>query len=150
MVNKKIAARKETLHSLIRYLGIGGFVFVLDTAMFQSLLNAGVFRPVATTISYGIAVAVHFTLNKFFSFKSFDRSTASQVRTYLVVVIFSWLMTLVIIEGGVRLLGMPSLWAKILAIVVNIPVGYVCHRYLTFGEGIAAAWRRWQRSLSRR
>jgi len=141
----KLTVHKETLRSLIRYLGIGGFVFLLDIATFQLSIKAGIYRPLATTIAYVLAVTAHFLLNKFFNFRNFDRSTARQLRTYLVVVIFSWLVTLLVIEVSVRWLGWLPLWAKILAIVINIPVGFLANRYLTFGAGIGATLRKWQR-----
>ncbi len=104
----------------------------------------------ATTISYGLAVTAHFTLNKFLNFRNFERSTLSQFRTYGVVVVFLWIISMLLIEVGVRAFGLLPMQAKILAIAVNIPTGYVANRYLTFGGGIRGTWRRWQRSRWRR
>jgi putative flippase GtrA len=139
-------SNRQLLVSFLRYICIGGIVFVIAIGTFQLLLMSQVYRPLATTISYTIAAVVHFTLNKFFNFKNFDRSTANQLKTYLVVVVFCWLITLLIVETLVRSFGSSPLLALVVSIVVNIPVGFLGHRYFTFGSGIKASWRRWQRS----
>ena len=132
-----------------RYLLIGGFVFCLDIGSFQALIKAGTFRPLATTLSYLLAIATHFTLNRFLNFRRFERSVVQQGGTYLVIAGFSLLLSIAIVEAGVRLLGLPSLAAKIIAVAVNVPVGFLGHRYLTFGAGIGVVVRRlWTRGTS--
>lgn len=138
------------LPSLLRYLLIGGIVFVVDVGAFQLLLLFHTYVPLATTLSYGSAVVVHFTLNKFFNFKNFERSTLRQFRTYLLVVAVCWLITVLIIQIGIGRLGLTPLQAKLIAVVLNIPIGFVCHKYLTFGAGVRTRLRQLQRSRVRR
>jgi putative flippase GtrA len=133
---------RHTQRLLTRYLLIGGFVFCLDVGSFQALLKAALFRPLATTASFLIAISAHFTLNRFFNFRRFERSALAQARTYSVVAGVSLLLSIVIVEAGVRLLGLPPIVAKIIAVAVNVPVGFLGHRYLTFGAGIGVAVRR--------
>ena len=130
---------------LSRYIGIGGLVFVLYVGTFQLLILAQVYRTLATTIAYVISVSCHFTLNKFFNFRNFERSTARQVKTYIVVVIFCWLVTLVVIEACVRGLGLTPFLAQMVAIAVNIPTGFLGNYYLTFGGGVKGLLRTGQR-----
>jgi len=127
--------------TLAKYLAIGGFVFCIDAGLFQLLMLAGVPLAVTTTVSYAIGVCVHFVLNRQLNFRNFERSALSQLRTYLVVVFASYLLTLLIIEVLFRLFAVPPLAGKIAAIVINIPFGFVCHRYLTFGNGLGHAFR---------
>jgi putative flippase GtrA len=133
---------RQTQLLLARYLLIGGFVFCLDVGSFQALVRAGLFRPLATTLSFLLAVSTHFTLNRFVNFRRFERSVLDQARTYAVVAGVSLLLQIAIVEAGVRLLGLPPIVAKIIAVAINIPIGFLGHRYLTFGEGIAVAVRR--------
>ncbi|MBD3881915.1 GtrA family protein [Phormidium tenue FACHB-886] len=135
----------KLVFSLLRYLGIGGLVFFVDVGTFQWLILHQAYVFLAASISYSLAVVCHFTLNKFLNFRNFERSTARQFRTYLVVVAFCWLVTLVVVESGVRL-GLAPLTAKLIAVGLNIPLGFLGHRYLTFGSGIRKAWHRWRRS----
>lgn len=120
----------------VRYVCIGGFVFVLDIGSFQGLIVSGVYRPLATTLSYLLAISTHFTLNRVLNFRNFDRPGSSQLRTYLVVAGFSWVITMIVIEGCVRWVDMLPLHAKILAVAINIPIGFLGHRLFTFGPGL--------------
>ncbi len=135
-------SHKSLLH-FTRYLCIGGLVAVVDIGTFQLLISLHVYRPLAVTIAYTLAVVSHFTLNKFFNFRNFERSTTRQLRTYLVVVVFCWIVTLIAIEIGVRV-GLSPLQAKLVAVVLNIPTGYLGNYYLTFGSGIRATLRKWR------
>jgi putative flippase GtrA len=143
---------KQSQALMARYLVIGGLVFCLDVGSFKLLLLAFHYRPstsgsllalaVATVCSYCIAVSAHFTLNRAFNFRSFDRTFVQQARTYLVIVFLSALLTVGIVQFGVRMFGVDPVLAKIFAIALNVPVGFFGHRYLTFGAGIGATYRR--------
>jgi putative flippase GtrA len=127
---------------LIRYVSIGAIVFVVDVGLFRLLVGTGVFLAIAATISFGIAICVHFTFNKYVNFRAHDRPVGEQAGTYALVAFVCWLVTLAVIESGVRLFGLTPLAAKLVAVAVNLPVGFLGHRYLTFGPGIAHAIRR--------
>ncbi len=128
-----------------RYIGIGGLVFVLNVGTFQLLILAQVYRPLATTIAYVLGVACHFILNKFFNFRNFERSIAHQLKNYVVVVIFCWLVTVLVIEVCVRRLGLAPWLAQLVAVAVNIPTGFLGNYYLTFGGGVKPLLRKLQR-----
>ncbi len=134
---------------LSRYIGIGGLVFVLYFGTFKLLILAQVYLPLATTIAYVIAVSSHFLLNKFFNFKNFERSIAHQLKSYVVVVIFCWFVTLLVIEICVRRLGLEPWLAQLVAVALNIPAGFLGNYYLTFGGGIKALLRMLQRYFSK-
>lgn len=131
--------------TFLRYIGIGGVVFVFNVGVFQLFLNLRFPLSLATTIAYGLSVIVHFLLNKFLNFKSFERSILHQLRTYLAVVTFCWLITVLVVQIGVNWLSLPPVVATMVAIVINIPLGFLGNRYLTFEGGIRAAWRRARR-----
>jgi putative flippase GtrA len=131
------AARRQ----LAIYLTIGIVVFAIDTGSFQLLVLAHLLLPVAATLSDIVAVSTHFTLNRWLNFRNFDRGVQAQARTYAAIVFLQYLLTLLIIEGAVHLANASPLVAKIIAIAVNIPVGFLAHRNLTFAGGIAAGLR---------
>jgi putative flippase GtrA len=133
---------KQTQSLLARYLAIGGFVFCLDVGSFWLFLRADLYRPLATVLSYCIAVSVHFTLNRLFNFRNFDRTIVQQAGTYLVIVVLLAFLTVGVVEFGVRTFGLNPVVAKIVAIALNVPAGFLGHRYLTFGAGIGATFRR--------
>ena len=128
---------------LIRYVAIGGAVFVISTGSFVFLIQHHVELFLATSISYALDVLSHFTLNRCVNFRNFDRSWQAQARTYGLVVTVQWLLTLGIVALGVGA-GLSPLAAKLVAVATNVPVGFFAHRYLTFGQGIFAMFRRLQ------
>lgn len=125
-----------------RYLAIGSTVFVIDVGSFQLLMRERVILALSATLSYGLGLCVHFALNKYYNFRSHDRAVTSQVTTYLVVAFALWLTTLAVVEIGFRVFGLTPLVSKVLAVAVNIPLGFLGHRCLTFGGGISAQLKR--------
>ncbi len=130
-----------------RYVVIGAVVFVVDVGLFQLFVARGLALAMAATVAYGSALWAHFLLNKFMNFRSHDRATHEQASTYLVVSLVCWLVTLAVITFATNVLRMPPLQAKLLAVVVNLPIGFISNRFLTFGPGIIARGRQfffWQ------
>jgi putative flippase GtrA len=112
--------------------------------VFRTLLSARAVPELAATVAGAIAMVVHFGLNKYVNFRNHDRPVYQQAGTYLAVGCLWWVVTLTIIASLTRLLGVPPLYAKLVAVAVNFPVGYLAHRYLTFGKGITATYRAWR------
>jgi putative flippase GtrA len=122
---------------LARYLSIGGMVFCIDVGLFALLLHARwPLLPVAT-LSYGAGVIAHFTLNKYVNFRAHDRPVHLQASNYSIVAFACWLTTLAIVKLAVAF-GVPPLAGKLAAVAVNVPVGFLGHRNVTFGRGVFA------------
>ena len=138
---------RRTQLLLIRYVAIGGFVFCVDVATFQALLRAGLILPAATSLSFLLAMATHFTLNRFLNFRNFERTIVQQLGTYLIVAAVALLIQNGAVLSGVYLLGWPPLLAKIAGIAINLPFSFLGHRYLTFGHGIVGTLRRRRTSV---
>lgn len=123
-----------------RYAVIGGFVTCIDFGTFALALRAGWPLLGVITISWAFAVTTHFLLNKFVNFRAHDRPTHHQLVTYGAVAFTTWLTTTAIVKGAVAF-GAPPLLGKVFSIAVNVPIGFLGHRYLTFGRGIVATVR---------
>ncbi len=136
---------RRVLPFFARYVFIGGIVFIIDINVFRAMLNvrwplqalhsAFAVRQMATAISLLIAYVTHFNVNKYVTFRSFDRPASRQFATYLLVATTCWLITSLIIEVAVRL-GYAPLTGKCVAVLVNIPIGFIGHKKLTFGNGL--------------
>lgn len=124
---------------LTRYLFVGGLSFAIDAGSFAILLYLSVYRPIASAVSFILGTCCHFILNRSFSFKNFDRPIRQQIGTYVVVSAFCLILTVGIIEVMAGVLRVPSMIAKIMAIAINLPVGFFGHKYLTFGGRIKRA-----------
>jgi putative flippase GtrA len=127
---------------LITYGAIGLIVSAIDFSTF----NLALYRfhnplYIATTEAYTVGVTSHFLLNRQFNFRNFERRFHEQATTYIGIVFAAWLFTLFIVTTAVHF-GMAPFPARILAVILNFPVGFASHRYLTFGPGIIATLRR--------
>jgi putative flippase GtrA len=138
---------RQTGTLLGRYLAIGAFVFCIDVATFAAFVDAHLILPAATSLSFGIATATHFTLNRVLNFRNFERTIVQQLGTYLIVAAICLAIQNAAVLVGVHLLLMPPLLAKIAGIAINIPIGFLGHRYLTFDRGIVARLRRHDAAL---
>jgi putative flippase GtrA len=117
------------------YLAIGGTVFCVDVSMFQFCIAHRMILPLASTTAYFTGTTTHFLLNRYANFRRFDRAIHDQARTFAFIIFVQWLITLAIISALVAHGVLPTL-ARITAIAVNLPLGFVANRYLTFGVGI--------------
>lgn len=122
---------------LVRYLSIGGFVTCVDIGSFAAFLWLRWPLWVVATVSYGLGVVTHFALNKYANFRAHDRPIAHQAGRYAIVAFVCWLTTLGIVKGAVAL-SLAPLLGKVAAVAFNIPLGFLGHRYVTFGERRAA------------
>lgn len=125
---------------IARYVIIGALVFVIDVASFQALLREHAMLAVAATGSFGASLCTHFSLNRLWNFRNFERSGLAQFRTYMFVVAIQYAISLASIEIAVTL-GAAPIIAKVASVLLNFPVGFIGHRYLTFGSGLSAALR---------
>lgn len=137
----RLLAERTWPYQLARYCSIGGFTFLVDFSSFALMLHAHWPLTLVATLSYGLGTVVHFSCNKYLNFRAHDRPVRQQVVTYAIVVVFCWLTTVAIVDGMVAL-GLQPLVAKVIAVAVNVPIGFLGHRHLTFGPGIAAVVQR--------
>ncbi len=126
----------------VRYLVVGAIVFVVDVGLFQALNAAHAALWVATSVAYTVGVVVHFILNKYVNFRAFDRTIFAQARTYLALQVPMLLLTTAVVETCSLAFHLTPLVSKAISIAVNLPIGFLSHRYLTFSKGITAAVRR--------
>jgi putative flippase GtrA len=132
---KRLARDRVTQRLFATYVAIGGFVFLAYMGLFSALVSLRVPLNVAATVAYFSATALHFTLNRYANFRRFDRAVHDQARTFVTVVVVQWLVLLAIVNVLVARGARPAL-ATTIALIVNLPLGFVANRYLTFGIGI--------------
>jgi putative flippase GtrA len=132
----------DTARTFAGYLCIG----VLGVSFYIALLwcfdQARIPSFVAFTLSYVIAVSAQFLLNRYLNFRAFDRAIHHQAGTYVVVTALNYVLMITVEELGIHVLRLNPIMAYILSIPVNLPIGYLANRYLTFGPGLLAFFRR--------
>ena len=117
------------------YLVIGGTVFCIDVTTFTVCVTHHMWLPLASTTSFFTGTTTHFLLNRYANFRRFDRAIHDQARTFAFIIFVQWLITLAVISALVGH-GVYPTAARIIAIAVNLPLGFLANRYLTFGVGI--------------
>lgn len=125
-----------------RYLAVGAIVFVIDVGLFQTFVALRVTLWIGTSIAYAVGVVVHFLLNKYVNFRAFDRTILAQARTYVILQIPTLVVTALVVEVCTYGLHLMPLVAKAISIAINLPIGFLSHRYLTFSAGIGSMARR--------
>jgi putative flippase GtrA len=136
---------RSHLPFFFRYLLIGGFVFIIDFKLYMALWNSYHILWLALAISQTVAFLIHFSLNRFLNFRSFDRSAREQFGTYLVVAAFCILVSQAVGYAWLAVFGAGThsiKLAKCAAVGVNIPIGFIGHKKLTFGGGLGVLARR--------
>jgi putative flippase GtrA len=119
----------------VRYATIGALAVATDLTCFQALVLLRVYLPVTTTIAFACGVIVHFSLNKVWTFRARGAPHAFQIAAYLTVLSASFVITQLVIETLVLAFHVVPIGAKIVAIVVQLPIGFFGHRYITFRDG---------------
>ena len=133
----------RSVQQFITYIVIGALAVGVDFGTLAFLLRTHIAVALAVSIAFFASVVVHFTLNKYYNFRNFDRPVHQQARTYLLVATIVWLFTLGWVEFFVRYFGTPVLVAKVLNMPVTVVIGYLATRFLTFGPGIGSSVRMW-------
>jgi putative flippase GtrA len=95
----------------------------------------------AVIVSYLLGVIVHFSLNKYWNFRDYQRTVVQQARTYALIAAGQLITTLAIVEAGVHLAKISPLESKILAVFINVPLFFFAHKHMTFGPGIRSRLR---------
>ena len=143
-VLRRIASDRHAQIQFITYAAIGGFVQVVDIGLFRDAARGAHGSRARGDRRGRDRDGGALRLNKYVNFRNHDRPVYRQAGTYLAVGFVWWIVTLTIIASLTRAFGVPPLYAKLVAVAVNFPVGYLAHRYLTFGKGITATYRTWR------
>lgn len=138
---ERLIHSRSSRAQFVRYLIIGATVFAIDVGSFQALLRIGVLLSFATALSYVVGISTHFTLNRYWNFRAFERSLGGQARTYFVIALSQLPLTIAIVEAGVHFARLTPIEAKVVAIAINVPLSFAAHKYLTFGPGIRSTWK---------
>jgi len=137
-----LLATEETRRTFIGYVCVG----VTGVALYMVLLQIFVHMQVrpfeAFTLSYVLAGSSQFFMNKYWNFRTFDRTVHQQFSTYAIIVLVNYAIMIAVEEAGIHVLHLSPFWSYVLSIPVTLPIGYFANRFVTFGPGIIAMFRR--------
>lgn len=119
------------LRQVVSYGAIGVASASLDTLVFWILTQyAGVAPHLANVVGISCGITMSFGLNRMFTFAVLDR-TATRFATFVMVGLFGMGISVLMIEGGIRL-QMPLMQVKVASVVVVALVQFTLNRTITF------------------
>lgn len=96
---------KALVFQALRFLGVGGVAYVVDTGLFNVLLLADVESVAAKTVSTAVAIVVSYVGNRWFTFRA-SSAVATRGEAARQVVSF---LAVNVVAGGI---GIGCLWAS--------------------------------------
>ncbi len=122
---------RSLVGSFVRWAITGCLAAGTDLGLLALLHSAlGVPLELATAIAFCCGVAINYSLNHSWSFRSTAEHRRVVVR-YAIMVIFNGVST-VLIVAGVHQLGVYYLLAKLVAIAVNATINFIAARFWVF------------------
>jgi putative flippase GtrA len=104
--------------------GTGATVAALNFVSLWILVHF--FGPrVSFSIAFLIALATHFTLSKFWTFRDRNAAWGRQISQYLLVAMMSYFIQLSVFQSAMSFLGMRVVGANAVAILVGTVVGFL-------------------------
>ncbi len=112
---------------------IGGSTAILNMLLFSLFWTWLAFNYlIAVSIAYCLAVFVHFTLNRRFTFRSQGKNLSDHLKKYLLVMAFNFAVTLLIVNLCVKVLLLSPYWGVIFSIGATMLLGYSLGRNWVF------------------
>lgn len=126
---------------VFRYYSVGALSVVIDVGLFQTFVLFHLLPAAAAGIASPIAAAVHFTLNRNWSFRAHEGALAAQAVRYAGVYGIIWAVTVGVVAYCSTVLGLAPLACKGAALAVTLPMGFLGHKFITYGEGVRSRRR---------
>lgn len=123
--NIKSLWQSNDSNKFVKYLFVGGTVFVIHTVMlwfFKRILKLENF--VSSTIAYIIGVINHFLLNNFFTFKDSSTNYRRRIFGYIIVVGCTYIINSIIVNSFLSFVIDNVLLAVIASTSVTVLVGF--------------------------
>ncbi|OZB49133.1 MAG: hypothetical protein B7X60_02155 [Polynucleobacter sp. 39-45-136] len=120
---------------IYRFLGVGFFTLAINISSFTFLykvatLNVGT----ATALSYWITVAIHFYMNRKFTFNADKGGFNWQVLKYLLLLLFNFLTTILGLWFVIRVLSLSPYVNIFFSTITSAISSYFIMKYFVFYE----------------
>jgi len=120
---------------LSKYLLIGGAIFLLYFSLIHLLVDRlAVPYLIGISISYVIAVSIHFFLNRKFTFSDSTGAIRYQALRYIALLFMNYGVTVGVVALCVERLHQPPYLAAFVGIASTTLVGFVASKYWVFAK----------------
>ncbi len=125
-------AKPEDWAQLVRFCVVGTSGFVVNLLVYSLLVHpAGMHYMGAAVVAFVVAWTTNFILNKHWTFRRHDLSTAQQGMRNLLVSLIGLGINLVLLRALVEF-GLPKVPAQMIAIAALTPVTFLLNRRWSF------------------
>ena len=119
----------------IRYFSVGVVVTLVDWGSFYWLaLLIGLHYQLSLAISFSLGGITSYTCNKIFTFKSKSRKIIGQFSIFILLSLFSLLLSSGIMFVLVDLVLIHKMFSRILTTFTLVFINYLLHKYITFNK----------------
>ena len=115
---------------------MGASGYGVNLAVFAVLVHGvGADYRLAAVAAFVTAVTNNYLWNRMWTFDSGHDTVAFQAPRFFAVSLAAFCVSLGLLEGGVRVLGLPEIVAQAAAIVIATPINFVGNKVWTFSAG---------------
>ena len=122
---------RRNWEQLVKFCAVGAVGYVINLAVYASLLSADVHYLAAATCSFLIAVANNYTWNRIWTFHDRRAGVAAQGMQFLLISIASLGANLLVLHVLITA-GLGKLVAQAVAIVLVTPLNFVGNKLWSF------------------
>jgi putative flippase GtrA len=122
---------RHNWEQLGKFCAVGAVGYVVNLAVYASLLHAGLHYLLAATCSFLVAVASNYTLNRHWTFRDRRAGVAAQGMRFFVVSLASLGANLVVLHVLITV-GLGKLVGQAVAIVLVTPLNFVGNKLWSF------------------
>jgi putative flippase GtrA len=120
---------------MVRYVLVGGAATGVDWGVYYlCAIVAALHYQLSLVIAQVLAGAVHYLLNKTYTFRCTSRQIVRQIGAYVLVACAYLLLSMVVMYLLVDLLGVDKMLSRVATTGIMIVVSFFLHRAVTFNE----------------
>lgn len=128
--------RPSNWTQLGRFAVVGASGYVVNLTVFAALVHGvGADYRLAAVAAFVTAVTNNYLWNRTWTFDSGHDSLAFQAPRFFAVSFAAFCVSLGLLQGEVRVLGLPEIVAQAAAIVIATPVNFIGNKVWTFSAG---------------
>jgi putative flippase GtrA len=116
---------------LAKFCTVGAVGYLVNLAVYDGLLHAGVHYLAAATCSFLVAVTSNYTWNRLWTFREHRAGVAAQAMRFFLVSLGALAANLVVLQVLIAL-GLGKLGGQAIAIVLVMPLSFLGNRLWSF------------------
>lgn len=117
---------------LAKFCAVGAIGYVINLAVYHTLLGEGLHYLAAATCSFLVAVTSNYTLNRLWTFRAHRAGVAAQGMRFFLVSLAALGANLLVLHLLVRYGGVEKFYANAIAIVLVTPLNFVGNKLWSF------------------